>query len=112
MQVRVEEPVRRALRGVLPEQRRRLRAGRARVPRVPVRLELDGRVDADGLQVLGDDLQRGDPVGPAADDVDLERDRVALRVDQLAAVVGEAVVGEQLLGARPGCRWRGAWPRP
>ena len=60
----------------------------------------DVRVDADGLEVLRDDLVRGDPVRPARDHVDVERDGVALRVVELVALVREAVVGEQLLRRR------------
>ena len=41
---------------------------------------------------------RGDPVRPARDDVDVELDPVALRVVQVATLVGEPVVGQHLLG--------------
>ena len=100
VQVRVEVAVQRAARGDLPEQGRVLRRHGVRGPATPVGLEPHVRVDADRLEVLRDDLVRGDPVRPARDHVDVELHGVALRVDQVVALVGEAGVRERLLRGR------------
>jgi hypothetical protein len=99
-EVRVEVPVRGTLGPALPQQGRELGGARTRIPGAPVGLERDIGVDADVAEVPGDDLIRGDPVGPARDDVDVELDRIPLRIDQPTALVSELGVGQKLLRGR------------